>query len=649
MKSVVLLVVLELLTAFSVCGAETRQQQKNRVAKQLSTAKGGARVDLLLQLSSQHYDSINIAYSLIQQAVSEASRIHDPAYIAKTLTALASLKLSDNTPPDSAAKLLAKAEKAYRQSGKTLFDPELYYQQARYFYKIKNYVQANNACKRAVETALPLRQSLVLAQTYLLQARIARQSGEINAFVELLNKAEKEFRQCDDKGAAGRALIGIGLMFNDAGMGDIGQKVLVRATRLCEQTSDSLFMAYLYCNTANAYKSSDINSTVNILHKSILIFKRLKNDKGLGYAQNMLGMYYAGQNQSKKAIYWFNLTINSKIKSTDWQGACFAACNLADVYISEKKYDLILASLQQSEIYMNKANDKLSAIVYYDTRAKFENSDKNYSDALTHYNQSLQLSLELGDANFYLSNLKAISELYQSIGNAEKAFEYLKKYSDTGDSIKNATQPIKQEELQHELNSEQLIEQAVTLKNNQPDHNPQAWLIVVTLAVTFALIALSTKYFGRNNLRAVAPASLPSYSETGIETLSDDEKTVKLVLSNEVQQLLWTGLLDAMENQKCYLQPDLTLHDLAIQLDTNTLYVSKIINDRTGYNFSSYINQYRILEACKLLLSDSQQILSIEGIAHSSGFNSKSAFNAAFRKLQKMTPTEFIEKHKTGL
>jgi YesN/AraC family two-component response regulator len=258
------------------------------------------------------------------------------------------------------------------------------------------------------------------------------------------------------------------------------------------------------------------------------------------------------------------------------------------------------------------------------------------------------LSVELGDANFYLSNLKAISELYQTIGNAEKALDYLRKYSEAGDSIKNATQPIKQEELQHELNSEQLIEQAVTLKNNQPDHTPQAWLIVVTLAVTFTLIALSAKYFGSSNLHTAAPASLPSYSETGIETLRDDEKTVKLVLSNEVQQLLWTGLQDAMENQKCYLQPDLTLHDLAMKLDTNTLYLSKIINDRTGQNFSSYINQYRISEASRLLLSDSQLILSIEGIAHSCGFNSKSAFNAAFRKLQNMTPTEFIEKHKTG-
>jgi AraC-like DNA-binding protein len=104
-----------------------------------------------------------------------------------------------------------------------------------------------------------------------------------------------------------------------------------------------------------------------------------------------------------------------------------------------------------------------------------------------------------------------------------------------------------------------------------------------------------------------------------------------------------------MTEHKYYLRQDLTLHELASLLGTNTLYISRIINARTGHNFNSFINQYRIEEACKILVADQQQLMSIEGIALTCGFKSKSAFNAAFKKLKGVTPTEYIEKQKLAI
>jgi AraC-like DNA-binding protein len=70
------------------------------------------------------------------------------------------------------------------------------------------------------------------------------------------------------------------------------------------------------------------------------------------------------------------------------------------------------------------------------------------------------------------------------------------------------------------------------------------------------------------------------------------------------------------------------------------MYVSQIINESFRQNFREYVNRYRIEESKRLLVQP-RQILNITGIAYDSGFNSKSAFNRAFKKQTGMTPREY--------
>jgi len=92
---------------------------------------------------------------------------------------------------------------------------------------------------------------------------------------------------------------------------------------------------------------------------------------------------------------------------------------------------------------------------------------------------------------------------------------------------------------------------------------------------------------------------------------------------------------------KIYLNEDLTLAETARQLDTNTAYLSRLINDHYQVNFSVFLNMYRIEEAKKMILDDQFNNFSIEGIAKSSGFRSKSTFNQVFKNSTGLTPTEF--------
>ena len=78
-------------------------------------------------------------------------------------------------------------------------------------------------------------------------------------------------------------------------------------------------------------------------------------------------------------------------------------------------------------------------------------------------------------------------------------------------------------------------------------------------------------------------------------------------------------------------------------------HLSQILNERIRQNFFDFVNSYRIEEAKRKLVEPATKHYSILGIAEEVGFNSKSAFNNAFKKHTNMTPTEFKNAANTNL
>ncbi|GGG48715.1 hypothetical protein GCM10010976_20080 [Bizionia arctica] len=96
------------------------------------------------------------------------------------------------------------------------------------------------------------------------------------------------------------------------------------------------------------------------------------------------------------------------------------------------------------------------------------------------------------------------------------------------------------------------------------------------------------------------------------------------------------------DSSKPYLNPKICISEIADNLNTNPQRLSQVINEKTGMNFNDAINAFRIEEAKRLLVSDSYSKLTIDAIAHKSGFNSKSPFYTAFKKNTGLTPKQFI-------
>jgi AraC-like DNA-binding protein len=128
-----------------------------------------------------------------------------------------------------------------------------------------------------------------------------------------------------------------------------------------------------------------------------------------------------------------------------------------------------------------------------------------------------------------------------------------------------------------------------------------------------------------------------------------EEEDRPIVENIEPEIQAWkTKLLSHIETKQPFLEPELTLNELAKQMNTNSSLLSKVINDGTGRNFNDFINHYRVREVIKKLKAGEQQTQTLLGIALDSGFNSKATFNRSFKKEMGKTPKEYIESLTTG-
>jgi len=100
-------------------------------------------------------------------------------------------------------------------------------------------------------------------------------------------------------------------------------------------------------------------------------------------------------------------------------------------------------------------------------------------------------------------------------------------------------------------------------------------------------------------------------------------------------------LITLMDEEKPYLQADLTLLSLAEIVGLSAHDLSQVINTKLGRNFFGLINTYRVEEAQILLRDSKKQHYTIAQIAFLAGFNSVSSFNAAFRKQLEITPSQY--------
>jgi AraC-like DNA-binding protein len=97
-----------------------------------------------------------------------------------------------------------------------------------------------------------------------------------------------------------------------------------------------------------------------------------------------------------------------------------------------------------------------------------------------------------------------------------------------------------------------------------------------------------------------------------------------------------------MQQHKPYLNPSLTIHELAVGLKMPSHVLSRVINEGFGQNFFDFVNAYRVNEFKQLMAAPQARQYTLLALALEVGFNSKTAFNRAFKKQTDQTPREYF-------
>lgn len=115
----------------------------------------------------------------------------------------------------------------------------------------------------------------------------------------------------------------------------------------------------------------------------------------------------------------------------------------------------------------------------------------------------------------------------------------------------------------------------------------------------------------------------------------------------ELADELYDKILNIILIEKRYRDKDFSAKELAKELNTNTRYISAVINSRFNTNFSCLINEYRIKEAMHRMTDKRYADMTIEEIGKMVGFANRQSFYASFYRMMKETPNDYRKRHIT--
>ncbi len=172
-----------------------------------------------------------------------------------------------------------------------------------------------------------------------------------------------------------------------------------------------------------------------------------------------------------------------------------------------------------------------------------------------------------------------------------------------------------------------------------------AWLMY---AIEFSLSALGWLWFGSGKVLPIFEAvALATFIQKALsqKVLSESEKglprankTRTALLSTEKMQLIASKLERAMTDDKLFLQDNLSLNKLSESISETENHISETLSQFLNTKFFQFVNGFRIEEAKKALQNSDKLVTTI---AFDVGFNSKSTFNTAFKKIVGYSPSAY--------
>jgi AraC-like DNA-binding protein len=504
--------------------------------------------------------------------------------------------------------------------------------------------------KKAYSTALSLNDTTLLKTSTYSMISCYRLNGDpVKAITSA--KTALEYNK-NDKPARTGIYSELVLIYSD--LGNMKEAVVFfnRVMELCEENKSYIQVASL-ANKMGGIEDQSLESALKFRKKALDIYAKIKEPFGIGYTYNLMGMDYASAGKSDEAIKCYLKAIDILSGINSIQHLAFANSNLAAEYIKLNKNGLAFPCLKKAITYGETIKDKLVLCDAYKVTAAYYRKVNNKDKALQYLKMAEAYAKEIKNPNFLKDIYNEYSLCYDAKGDAKNALFYLRLKNEIADTIQRQNSKksyiemmVKYETMRTKEEMTEAKENASLLRAESERKSFLFWSIAggvtaIILILTLIYWKKLSGFFSFYKNISRKPFKDNRNNKSVIRAVEKDTKE-SVPINIETALPIMEALRKLIEEEKKYLDCNLTLNEAAKILNTNTAYLSRIINEQSGMNFNNYINKYRIEEAKKLLDAGKQDSMTFEGIGKSCGFLSRSAFNQAFKKFTGLTPTEYL-------
>jgi AraC-like DNA-binding protein len=384
------------------------------------------------------------------------------------------------------------------------------------------------------------------------------------------------------------------------------------------------------------------------LEAHLLTYKLLMQNKDSEqYNQNYisslegLGRCYVSLKKPDSALYYFNLGIQEALKQKDTATYYAFVSRAGTAQYVKGRYAAAMDSLEKADQFrINFNNNYLPYYYYY--KGSIYNETGELEKGISYYRKIDSL---YESRNILYPELPQVYDkligYYKAKGDNEAQLRYLYKLVVVLRLIENKKRNINEKTVT-DYEIPKLVEEKELMIADLEQKNKNS---TKTLWWAFGFLALSLGvlyyYFKRQQLYKRRFETLMASSVEDEETPAEDiqDSGISPEIVDDILERLKT-----FEQEKEYLSQEISLSDMAKSFETNSTYLSKVINIKKGKNFSQYINDLRIDFAVEELKENSIfRKYTIKAIANECGFKSAESFSKSFYKKYGIYPSYYLK------
>lgn len=491
------------------------------------------------------------------------------------------------------------------------------------------------------------------------------------------------------------------LKFNEADL--FFEKALEELNKTTSKSKTETKANIFYLKSARYLESQELIKSVSLLNEAIdlcasncsFIFE-LKLQSALGRAYSMSKKHIKALEINKRSLDKIKKALlnstNKELKKEYVRELVKASNRTMNLYLSgKKKYKPYLDSTQK---YIAKAEEysKKYNVPNYKSYILSSNGDINfyqekYFKAKEFYKKSIAIHIEkkhskkeeqglfkIAECDYYLGNYDAAEAIFlrqvdtdiwnefQLLENGAKCYFYLFKINEQkeyatkasnyavtyGEKIKRYYETKNENDLSindilHYKEREKEIESYI--EKHQLQKRQKRVYFVLILILVLGLFVTYYFYNKKKNRENISKLNL-RIQELQQDIYKQNKVPKSSSLSSE-EALKLIKKLKTLEREELFLQSNYTLSMVAKRLQTNSSYLSKTVNEYLNLSFSEYSNKLKINSIVnKLKEHKSFRNYTIDALAQEAGYKSVNSFNTNFKKILKVTPSQYLKQLK---